>query len=57
MLNWPLWIICATSIPAKVVDADRNDLKPFIERVIFLMNRWGIVRLLTRPDSVPSDRS
>ena len=46
--NWPLWIICATSMPAKVADADGKDLKPFIGRVSFLMNRWSCSMVLFR---------
>lgn len=37
--NYPLRIICATSIPSNVAEADAKDLKPRIGFVIFLMNR------------------
>lgn len=38
-LNWPFRNICATSIPARVVEAEFTDLKVRIGRVSFLMKR------------------
>ena len=37
-LNCRLWIMCATSMPCSVADAELKDLKPFICLVSFLMN-------------------
>ncbi|GAW37188.1 hypothetical protein RA2_04264 [Roseovarius sp. A-2] len=35
--NWPLRIVCATSMPTSVTEAEPKDLSPFICRVSFLM--------------------
>ncbi len=46
--NCFLRIICATSMPAIVADAECNALKPIIGLVIRLMNRWSCSRMLLR---------
>jgi hypothetical protein len=41
--NWPLRIMCMSSMPASVMAADQNYLKPSIGRVIRLIARWSLL--------------
>ena len=46
--NCFLRIMCATSMPSSVAEAERKDLKPFICLVSFLMNLWSCSMMLLR---------
>src|SRR6202521_5739951 len=46
--SWPLRIMCMSSIPARVMAADQNDLKPSIGRVSRLIARWSCSTTLFR---------
>ena len=46
--SWPLRIMCMSSIPARVMAGDQNDLNPSMGRVSRLIARWPCSTLLFR---------
>ena len=46
--NWPLRIMCMSSIPARMMAVDQNDLNPHTGRVSRLIARWHCSTILFR---------